>query len=202
MAVNSSRRPSAQVRKTIGHEISPGITRHCQNLEENLVHWLPSLLAMASFPLLISKILTNLPSASRRALADSNLLPVSPPLVVSRILARRHWAISRALLLPLIINKALVANLPLVTRRVLVDSNRLVIITNNNLALCQGILDRGNPTTRPQTRGSNPQILALCMTSSQDNLKPRANAGKETLNKIKVSLILVRIRPHSRMMGS
>src|SRR5437870_308658 len=101
MAVNSSRRPSAQVRKTIGHEISPGITRHCQNLEENLVHWLPSLLAMASFPLLISKILTNLPSASRRALADSNLLPVSPPLVdsnllpvspplvVSRILARR-----------------------------------------------------------------------------------------------------------------
>src|SRR6266480_4327792 len=123
MAVNSSRRPSAQVRKTIGHEISPGITRRYQNLEEDLVHWLLSLLAMASFPLLISKILTNLPSASRRASADSN------PLLVSRILTRRHWAISRALLLPLIINKALAANLPLVTRRVLVDSNRLVIST-------------------------------------------------------------------------
>src|SRR6266496_648213 len=182
MAVNSSRRPSAQVRKTIGHEISPGITRHCQNLEENLVHWLPSLLAMASFPLLISKILTNLPSASRRALADSNLLVIST-------------------------NKALVVNRPLRVIRLALTisvglSDNWGLMTNNNLALCQGILDRGNPTTRPQTRGSNPQILALCMTSSQDNLKPHANAGKETLNKIKVSLILVRIRPHSRMMGS
>src|SRR6266496_3454909 len=194
MAVNSSRRPSAQVRKTIGHEISPGITRHCQNLEENLVHWLPSLLAMASFPLLISKILTNLPSASRRALV-ANL-----PLVTRRVLVDSNRLVIST-------NKALVVNRPLRVIRLALTisvglSDNWGLMTNNNLALCQGILDRGNPTTRPQTRGSNPQILALCMTSSQDNLKPRANAGKETLNKIKVSLILVRIRPHSRMMGS
>ena len=230
MAVSSSRRPWVQARKTPGREITPGITRHCQSLEKILVRWLPSLHAMASSPLIISRTLNNLPSvASRKALVDSNLLLLSPPSVVSRILPRDPWAINRTLPLPMIINKAWAANLPLVTHRTLVDNNRLVINTNKalvvnsplmvrraltnsvdlsdnkglmtstNLAQCQAMLVRGNPTTR----GSNPQILALCTTSSsQDNLKPLANAGKETLNKIKVSRSLVRIRLHSRIMGS